>query len=53
MHMKQKKLYEQPEATVIELRVTNQLLAGSPDLKGFGDEEEWSARPFDEEGLWL
>ena len=27
--MKQKRLYEQPRTDVVELRVTNQLLAGS------------------------
>ena len=27
--MKQKRLYEQPRTEVVELRVTNQLLAGS------------------------
>ena len=39
--MKQKKQYEQPETQVIELRMTNQLLAGSmgdrPDYVPGGD----------------
>lgn len=47
--MKQKKQYEQPVTQVVELRVTNQLLAGSPGYNGFGSEEEWSSRPLDEE----
>jgi len=40
--MKQKRLYEQPRTDVVELRVTNQLLAGStgsvnnPDSFGVG-----------------
>lgn len=40
--MKQKRLYEQPRTEVVELRVTNQLLAGStgsvnnPDSFGVG-----------------
>jgi len=42
--MKQKRLYEQPRTEVVELRVTNQLLAGS--VQGdrnnpYGDPEEW------------
>ena len=47
--MKQKRTYEQPRTDVVELRVTNQLLAGSNTLEDYNWNTSNESRFFDAE----
>lgn len=56
--MKQKRLYEQPRTEVVELRVTNQLLAGSTlqsldDFQDGGNPVMPSGSRMDDETNWM
>ena len=56
--MKQKRLYEQPRTDVVELRVTNQLLAGSTlqsldDFQNGGNPLMESGSRMDDETNWM